>query len=55
VRAIALAADAALVAFEFPRAGGSTGRRTLALRRIGDAWKIAHIHASNTEPREASA
>ena len=54
VRVTALAFDAALVTFEFPRAHGSTGRRTLALRRIDAAWKIVHIHASNTEPRDAS-
>jgi ketosteroid isomerase-like protein len=25
----------------------SLGRRTLLLRRTGDAWKILHLHASN--------
>lgn len=53
VRMSALAPRAALVTFDFGRADGSIGRRTLVFRRIGDDWRIAHIHASNTEaPRE---
>jgi len=51
VRVTSLAADAALVTFEFPRAHGSTGRRTLVMRRAGHEWRIAHVHASNTQER----
>jgi ketosteroid isomerase-like protein len=51
----ALAPQAALVTFEFARAHGSIGRRTLVLRRIEDDWRIVHIHASNTESRRAPA
>lgn len=40
---------AALATFRFDRAGGSTGRRTLVLRRHATAgWRIVHVHASNT-------
>jgi len=55
VRVSALAPQAALVTFDFARAHGSIGRRTLVFRRIGHDWRIAHIHASNTgAPREAA-
>lgn len=50
VRLTDLRAWAALLSFEFAFPGGSTGRRTLVLRRVGDEWRIARIHASNTEP-----
>lgn len=43
-----LSADAALVTFEFARAAGSVGRRTLVFTRVGSDWKVTHIHASNT-------
>jgi ketosteroid isomerase-like protein len=50
VRVSALGPEAALVTFEFARGHGSIGRRTLVLRRVDADWRIAHIHASNTEP-----
>ena len=49
VRVTRLDERAALVTFEFPRPHGSIGRRTLAFRLEGEDWKIAHVHASNTE------
>jgi ketosteroid isomerase-like protein len=49
VRVSALGPDTALVTFEFARAHGSLGRRSLVLRRLADDWRVAHIHASNTE------
>lgn len=55
VRMTLLGAGSALVTFEFARAHGSTGRRTLALRRADGGWRIVHIHASNTAPRDARA
>jgi ketosteroid isomerase-like protein len=48
VRITRLYEDAALVAFEFSRAGNSRGRRSLVFHNLEDAWKIVHIHASNT-------
>jgi ketosteroid isomerase-like protein len=43
--------QAAVVSFEFDRAEGSFGRRTLVLQKSGDAWKIVHLHASNFSQR----
>ena len=40
---------ASLVTFEFARPRGSTGRRSIVFRLEDDGWKIAHIHASNTD------
>lgn len=40
---------ASLVTFEFARPHGSTGRRSIVFRFDDDGWKIAHIHASNTD------
>ena len=37
----------AVVTFEFKRAGGSYGRRTVVLHEEGGSWLIVHIHASN--------
>jgi hypothetical protein len=36
--------NAAVVTFELD--GGFVNRRTLVLRKAGEAWKIAHLHAS---------
>jgi len=47
VRTTRLSDDVALVTFEFPRPGDSTGRRTIVFHKLEDAWKIVHIHASN--------
>ncbi len=38
---------AAVVTFEFDRAHGSLGRRTLVLENRSGEWKIVHLHASN--------
>ena len=42
---IDLAGDAALVTFQLR--GGNLSRRSFVLRRIGGAWRIIHLHASN--------
>lgn len=45
--------DAAIVTFEFPREGGSFGRRTLVFIKTAAGWKLVHLHASNTNPDDA--
>jgi hypothetical protein len=47
--------NTALVTFEFPRSGGSFGRRSLFLIREHGSWKILHIHASNVVLRPGDA
>ncbi len=42
--------DAAVLSFEFKRAAGSFGRRTIVMARQADGWRIVHIHASNVKP-----
>ena len=44
---IQLAGDTAVVTFEFARADGGYGRRTMVLVHRHGGWKILHIHASN--------
>ena len=44
-------ADTAIVTFEFERASGSYGRRTIVFTRQPEAWKIVHVHASNINPK----
>lgn len=39
-----------LVTFMLGRSPGAVGRRTLLFVREGGQWKLAHMHASNTEP-----
>ncbi|MBS0376754.1 MAG: nuclear transport factor 2 family protein [Proteobacteria bacterium] len=41
--------SAALVTFEFPRAGTSFGRRSFVLAKRGRDWRIIHLHSSNAE------
>jgi ketosteroid isomerase-like protein len=48
---IQMLGEAALVTFEFDRGGGSVGRRTIVFARVGRAWRIVHIHASNATRR----
>jgi ketosteroid isomerase-like protein len=55
VHARQLGEQAALITFEFPREGGSIGRRTLVLHLEAGQWKVGHIHASNTTPHNAAA
>jgi ketosteroid isomerase-like protein len=38
---------AAVLSFEFRRAAGSFGRRTIVMAKQADGWHIVHIHASN--------
>ena len=40
-----LAGNAAVVTFQLK--GGILSRRTFVLRRVGGAWRIVHLHASN--------
>lgn len=42
---VEVAGDAALVTFQLR--GANLSRRTFVLRRIGGAWRIIHLHASN--------
>ena len=53
VRVRSIGDQAALVTFEFERSGHSTGRRTIVLQHGVAGWKVVHVHASNTESREA--
>jgi ketosteroid isomerase-like protein len=39
-----------LVTFEFARAAGSVGRRTILFQNLPEGWKVVHVHASNTQP-----
>ena len=43
--------DAGIVTFEFDRDAGAFGRRTIVFARQAEGWKIAHVHASNINPR----
>jgi len=36
-----------VLSFEFRRAAGSFGRRTIVMAKQADGWHIVHIHASN--------
>jgi ketosteroid isomerase-like protein len=42
----------AVATFEFDRGKGSIGRRTFVFRKGPEGWRIVHIHASNTKPKE---
>lgn len=44
-----------LVTFEFARAAGSVGRRTILFQRLPEGWKVVHVHASNTPPTQNDA
>ena len=44
-----------LVTFEFARAAGSVGRRTILFQRLPEGWKVVHVHASNTLPTQNDA
>jgi ketosteroid isomerase-like protein len=44
---IQLLGTVAVATFEFGRAGGSFGRRTLVFERRQGRWLIVHLHASN--------
>jgi len=48
---IQLAGVTAVVTFEFARADGGYGRRTMVLVQRRAGWRILHIHASNIAPR----
>ena len=39
--------DLRLATFTYAIAAGQIRRRTLALRRDGDAWRVLHLHGSN--------
>ena len=45
--------DISVITFEFDREAASVGRRTIVFHHELDAWKIVHIHASNTTPKPA--
>ena len=40
---------AGLVTFRFAREAGSAGKRSIVFERDDSAWKVAHIHATNTQ------
>jgi len=53
VRVRRIGDQAALTTFEFERSGNSTGRRTIVLQHGAAGWKVMHVHASDTESRDA--
>lgn len=55
VRIRQLGGEAGLVTFEFPREGGSNGKRSMVFRLEESGWRIVHIHASNSLAHERSA